>query len=722
MTGGQWLDFNKALDNSETTPANSVSEIKRQLLDRLPHVLAHLFPNGIIRGQQFFIGDVEGNTGKSLVIELAGEKAGMWIDFSTGESGDILDLWARVNRRDIRTDFAEIIQSVELWLGNANTQPVVKASPSQAPIDDLGPRTGKWDYTDAEGNLIACVYRYDPPGGKEFRPWDVKARKAQAPTPRPLYNQVGIAQASHVVLVEGEKSADALIQSGVVATTAMNGANAPVDKTDWLPLQNKHVVIWPDNDEPGREYAQNASAAIANAGALSVAILSIPVDKPEKWDAYDAVVDGINPTDFIAQCYQPFKPPSLEAFSLGELLDDDSPIPDDLIEPRVLTPGGMVVFGGAAKVGKSDFLLSWLTHMAAGEPFLGLKPTRRLRTFYLQAEVQYHYLRERLQSMNLPEVMLWRASENLFITPQLRLILNDEGMALVIDALKKVSEAEPLDVIVIDPLRNLFDGGEEGASENDNQAMLYFLRERVEKLRDAINPDAGIIIVHHTKKINKKQLIEDPFLSLSGAGALRGYYTTGMLLYKPEESESARRLTFELRNGPGIPTKTLAKKSGRWTELAHESERLVNQAQGEKLDAERIRKRNVIIQVLYDEAQEGRFYTANQFAEKFEGKHGLGGIRTINERISVGTTKGEIKFFRNPQAYQLPPYGRSRFGYLCTEGMTIKTFKRTYPKTGESLFIEQLVKPTHYKCPQSGQLFEEGNPDIWIYQQGEVDG
>ena len=140
----------------------------------------------------------------------------------------------------------------------------------------------------------------------------------------------------------------------------------------------------------------------------------------------------------------------------------------------------MVVLGGAAKVGKSDFVLSWLTYMAAGETFLGLTPTRRLRIFYLQAEVQYHYLRERLQLMSLPDMLLWRASDNLLMTPQLRLILNDEGMAIVIDALKKASTDEPLDVIVIDPLRNLFDGGEDGASENDNQAMLYFLRERVE--------------------------------------------------------------------------------------------------------------------------------------------------------------------------------------------------------------------------------------------------
>jgi putative DNA primase/helicase len=59
------------------------------------------------------------------------------------------------------------------------------------------------------------------------------------PDPRPLYNQPGMAAASHVVLVEGEKCAQALIAIGVVATTAMHGANAPVDKTDWSPLAGK---------------------------------------------------------------------------------------------------------------------------------------------------------------------------------------------------------------------------------------------------------------------------------------------------------------------------------------------------------------------------------------------------------------------------------------------------------------------------------------------------
>jgi putative DNA primase/helicase len=116
----------------------------------------------------------------------------------------------------------------------------------------LGKPTAKWDYTDAEGKIIASVYRYDPrPGQKEFRPWDAVRGVMRAPEIRPLYNQVGLKAADAVVLVEGEKCAAALVDLGICATTAMNGAKAPIDKTDWSPLKGKRVIIWPDHDVPG---------------------------------------------------------------------------------------------------------------------------------------------------------------------------------------------------------------------------------------------------------------------------------------------------------------------------------------------------------------------------------------------------------------------------------------------------------------------------------------
>ena len=115
---------------------------------------------------------------------------------------------------------------------------------------------------------------------------------------------------------------------------------------------------------------------------------------------------------------------TVAAFRLGELLDDTSPMPEDIIAPRVLTPGGLLVLGGAPKVGKSDFLISWLVHMAAGVPFLGFTPPRPLRVFYLQAEIQYHYLRERLRQIALPAEVIAAARDTFVATPKLNLLLD----------------------------------------------------------------------------------------------------------------------------------------------------------------------------------------------------------------------------------------------------------------------------------------------------------
>lgn len=496
-----YLDFNDAPDQSATPERHNIDDLRARLLSRLPEVLHYLFPAGQIMGNQFYIGNIRGDKGDSLVFTLEGDKAGLWHDFATGEGGDLIAAWAYYHNLDIKTRFPEVIESISTWLGVVPTKPYAVPIVKRQAVDDLGPHTAKWDYLDADGKLIACVYRYDTATGKQFRPWDSTARKIQAPNPRPLYNQPGMVNESTIVLVEGEKCADALINIGICATTAMMWANAPIDKTDWSPLTGKHVIIWSDNDEAGKAYAERAAGKLATQGVASIATLTIPDDKPDKWDAADAVNDGINIHDFLAEATQQsaFGASDVSAFTMRELIEDPSPMPEDIIAPRILTPAGMLVFGGAPKVGKSDFLLSLLVHMAAGEPFLSFTPPKPLKVFYLQAEIQYHYLRERLKQIKLPDAVLRQAQDQLVMTPQLKLILNDEGVG-VIGNLIREHFPNGLDILVIDPIRNVFDGGEAGASENDNNAMLFFLRQRVEKLRDGIDPDSGIILVHHTKK------------------------------------------------------------------------------------------------------------------------------------------------------------------------------------------------------------------------------
>ncbi|WP_343289157.1 hypothetical protein [Wolbachia endosymbiont of Encarsia formosa] len=67
------------------------AEVKAELLSRIESSLSYLLPNGTFHGGKFYVGNIRGDRGKSLVVEARGEKAGLWVDFATSDGGDIFD-------------------------------------------------------------------------------------------------------------------------------------------------------------------------------------------------------------------------------------------------------------------------------------------------------------------------------------------------------------------------------------------------------------------------------------------------------------------------------------------------------------------------------------------------------------------------------------------------------------------------------------------------------
>ncbi len=126
----------------------------------------------------------------------------------------------------------------------------------------LGKHSAQWTYHNASGTPIGVIVRWDKRDGKEIRPitrneptdggfstWQI----AGMPIPRPLYQLPSLADAEQVIVVEGEKCADALRALGYVATTSPHGSKG-AGMADWSPLAGKQVVLMPDIDEPGNEY------------------------------------------------------------------------------------------------------------------------------------------------------------------------------------------------------------------------------------------------------------------------------------------------------------------------------------------------------------------------------------------------------------------------------------------------------------------------------------
>ncbi len=102
---------------------------------------------------------------------------------------------------------------------------------------------------------------------------------------------------------EGEKAADAARSIGLVATTSAHGSASP-EQTDWSDLAGKEVVLLPDNDPPGRKYADEVASILAKlTPAPQVKIVELP-GLPEKGDIVEWIAaqgDAIEPAELRRQ-------------------------------------------------------------------------------------------------------------------------------------------------------------------------------------------------------------------------------------------------------------------------------------------------------------------------------------------------------------------------------------------------------------------------------------
>src|SRR5262249_44030518 len=124
-----------------------------------------------------------------------------------------------------------------------------------------GKRSAMWTYHDAQGGPVGPTIRWNVPDRKDIPPLAPPAARRRIgamPEPRPLYGLPNLAAAQLVVVVEGEKCADAARSLGFTATTSAGGSEA-AGKTDWRLLAGKEIWILADNDAAGRKYADTVA-------------------------------------------------------------------------------------------------------------------------------------------------------------------------------------------------------------------------------------------------------------------------------------------------------------------------------------------------------------------------------------------------------------------------------------------------------------------------------
>lgn len=91
-----------------------------------------------------------------------------------------------------------------------------------------------------------------------------------------------------VIVVEGEKTADALRSLGYQAVALLGWNHQPSDEALAL-LRGRPIILWPDNDGEGQRAMRDLAGRLRGA----VALVGVPAGKRVGWDAADAGADEV---------------------------------------------------------------------------------------------------------------------------------------------------------------------------------------------------------------------------------------------------------------------------------------------------------------------------------------------------------------------------------------------------------------------------------------------
>ena len=327
-----------------------IGDIARRALSSAESLLARWLPAGKRVGHEYVVGNLHGDAGDSLSINL---NTGRWADFAAdAKGGDLVALYAAIHglptqleaAREVAAELGIETPAVRGKTGTAAKPASVPKSEEEPPTEDdddrwtdagpwpedgpaapvahvfRGRPQARWAYLDERGALIGYVCRFvTSSGAKDIIPltWSrhptrgLAWRWRQFDDPRPLFNANLLAmrpQAS-VLVVEGEKcaaAAQAVLPESWAVTTWPGGCKA-WNKARWDVLKGRRVLIWPDCDakakdgallpapkQPGLRAAEQIARRLGTLGVASIELVAIPAPGAVKdgWDVADAIAEA----------------------------------------------------------------------------------------------------------------------------------------------------------------------------------------------------------------------------------------------------------------------------------------------------------------------------------------------------------------------------------------------------------------------------------------------
>jgi twinkle protein len=508
---------------------SDITEIKRGLASRALSVAEMLLPAGKKVGHEWEVGSTYGEQGKTLKVHLVGEKAGIWSDFATGESGDLLDLWCAVQNIKL----VDALDKARSYLGVKRPCEVrdlrvprktFKLPPKPACV---APEGKALDYLREVRNISAdaiTAYKIGEQGDKIVFPYLsrdgklilAKARVAadgQAPIPTAKECAPTLMgwhlvphNARELVICEGEIDALSLFDYGRIGMSVPFGGGKGA-KQDWITtdydqleaIEKFYLAL--DDDPVGEQACEEIASRLGRHRCYRVRL-------PRK-DANQCLVEGISKEE-IDKAFADAKtvdPEELRAPigyadevnnlfwpELEQHLGYHTPY-EKLGFKLMFRPGEVTLVGGAAGDGKSQVVSDCVVDFVRQGARTCLLSLEMKGKFTLKRMVKQAGKIDRPTAEFVTKILQW-------LTPGLWIydLVGKVNVDLILDVFDYARARYGCDVFIIDSLMRL------GVASDD-----YVGQEKVvfQLVEWATSKNVHLILVAHSRKGDQSRGVPD---------------------------------------------------------------------------------------------------------------------------------------------------------------------------------------------------------------------
>lgn len=384
--------------------------------------------------------------------------------------------------------------------------------------------TTRYEIRDTDNTLVAVHVRTDRPDGKRItwqRPDGTAGLGGMRTADLPLYGAHKLREWDNrpVVVCEGEKATESLWRRGVPAVGTVTGASGTPSTTTLQVLSGRRVHLWPDADEPGGGHMRRIHEALTKIGITDVSTVTW-ADAPKGGDAADFTGDvhGLLERGVSAPASATFT-----LTTIGDLLAEPEETVEWLVRDRI-PAGGIVVFAGKPKAGKSTAVRGLALAVARGDDWLS-HACHAGTVWYLAFEGRRRDIRSHFRQMGATaadalHVFVGQAPRDVIAHVD-RLAADDRPDCIIIDTLQRFLRAESM----------------------DDYAEMTTLLDHV--IGIAQRSGSTIVLVHHAGKADRASID-----SVLGSTAITGSADTIIIVNR---TDRYRTVSTIQRHGDDLP-------------------------------------------------------------------------------------------------------------------------------------------------------------------------